>query len=74
MKKGSRRAPAKRTKGRATVRRVAPADGAALEWGRAQGCVAFGSDAVADNETSALAHRALGFEEVDVIRVFRKDL
>ena len=47
---------------------------AALEWGRAQGCVEFGSDALADNEVSTLAHRALGFEEVDVIRVFRKDL
>ena len=43
-------------------------------WGRAQGCVEFGSDAVIDNEVSAAAHRALGFTETVQIRCFRKVL
>lgn len=41
-------------------------------WGRAKGCVEFGSDAVIDNEVSATAHRALGFTETVQIRCFRK--
>lgn len=49
---------------------VAAAEG----WARAQGCREFASDALVENEASALAHRALGFEEVEVIRCFRKDL
>ena len=36
---------------------------AAEAWARAQGCTEFGSDALLENETSAAAHRALGFEE-----------
>jgi aminoglycoside 6'-N-acetyltransferase I len=47
---------------------------AAEEWGRTQGCTEFASDAEADNEVSAAAHRALGFEEVGRVRCFRKDL
>jgi aminoglycoside 6'-N-acetyltransferase I len=47
---------------------------AAEDWARAQGCLEFASDAEADNERSAAAHRALGFEEVGLIRCFRKDL
>jgi aminoglycoside 6'-N-acetyltransferase I len=47
---------------------------AAERWARAQGCREFASDALAENATSALAHRALGFEEVVVIRCFRKSL
>jgi aminoglycoside 6'-N-acetyltransferase I len=47
---------------------------AAEEWARAQGCSEFGSDALIENETSAAAHRALGFEEVECIRCFRKYL
>lgn len=47
---------------------------AAEAWARAQGCTEFASDAEADNETSAAAHRALGFTEVVLIRCFRKDL
>lgn len=43
-------------------------------WGRAQGCSEFASDALADNDVSASAHKALGFVEVEVIRCFRKDL
>jgi aminoglycoside 6'-N-acetyltransferase I len=47
---------------------------AAEEWGRAQGCTEFASDAVLDNDVSAAAHRALGFEETVQLRCFRKDL
>lgn len=47
---------------------------AAEAWARALGCREFASDAVAENTESATAHRALGFEEVGVIRCFRKDL
>jgi aminoglycoside 6'-N-acetyltransferase I len=44
------------------------------EWARSAGCTEFASDAEADNEESAAAHRALGFAEVGLIRCFRKDL
>jgi len=47
---------------------------AAEAWARAQGCTEFGSDAVIDNEASAMAHRALGFVETVQIRCFRKAL
>jgi aminoglycoside 6'-N-acetyltransferase I len=47
---------------------------AAEAWARAQGCTEFGSDALLDNETSAAAHVALGFEETVQIRCFRKQL
>lgn len=47
---------------------------ASENWGRAQGCTEFGSDAVYGNTTSQVAHKALGFEEVVQIRCFRKDL
>jgi aminoglycoside 6'-N-acetyltransferase I len=41
-------------------------------WARAHGCREFASDALADNDVSLRAHRALGFEEVVMIRCFRK--
>lgn len=44
------------------------------EWGRAQGCRELASNAEADNEPSATAHRALGFSDVGLVRCFRKDL
>lgn len=47
---------------------------AAEEWGRAQGCDEFASDADWDNEVSAAAHRAAGFTDVGLVRCFRKDL
>jgi aminoglycoside 6'-N-acetyltransferase I len=47
---------------------------AAEDWARAQGCTEFASDALIDNEPSAVAHQALGFEEVERIRCFRKSL
>lgn len=47
---------------------------AAEAWARAKGCSEFASDALAENADGAAAHRALGFEEVAVIRCFRKRL
>jgi len=47
---------------------------AAQKWARNLGCSEFASDALADNTVSAAAHLALGFEEVETIRCFRKDL
>ena len=47
---------------------------AAEDWGRAQGCTEFASDALIDNDVSAAAHAALGFTETARIRCFRKDL
>jgi aminoglycoside 6'-N-acetyltransferase I len=49
---------------------VAAAEG----WARAQGCTEFASDTLVDNDVSTTAHHALGFEEVEIIRCFRKDL
>jgi aminoglycoside 6'-N-acetyltransferase I len=45
---------------------------AAEAWGRAQGCTEFASDTTIANDASAAAHQALGFEEVEQIRCFRK--
>jgi aminoglycoside 6'-N-acetyltransferase I len=47
---------------------------AAEDWAKAQGCAEFASDALIDNQVSAAAHRALGFEETVQIRCFRKVL
>ena len=47
---------------------------AAEAWGRAQGCTEFASDALLDNDVSAAAHAALGFEETVQIRCFKKKL
>ena len=47
---------------------------AAEEWGRAQGCKEFASDSNIGNVASHLAHRALGFVEVDRIVSFKKNL
>ncbi len=47
---------------------------ASEEWGRTQGCSEFASDAEADNELSAAAHKALGFEDLGLVRCFRKSL
>jgi aminoglycoside 6'-N-acetyltransferase I len=47
---------------------------AAEQWARDKGCREFASDALADNAVSAAAHHALGFQEVEVIRCFRKEL
>jgi aminoglycoside 6'-N-acetyltransferase I len=47
---------------------------AAEAWAIQRGCTEFASDTLVDNVASAAAHRALGFEEVEVIRCFRKPL
>ena len=47
---------------------------AAEAWAREVGCREFASDTPAENTTSTAAHLALGFEEVEVIRCFRKTL
>ena len=47
---------------------------AAEEWARSQGCTEFASDALIDNDVSAAAHHALGFQETVQIRCFRKAL
>jgi aminoglycoside 6'-N-acetyltransferase I len=47
---------------------------AAEAWARSRGCREFGSDTTIDNTASAAAHAALGFEEVERIRCFRKAL
>lgn len=53
--------------GRALVR-------AAEDWGRTQGCTEFGSDTQIGNQDSAAAYLALGFDEVEQLRCFRKSL
>lgn len=47
---------------------------AAESWAMSNGCTEFASDTEIDNEISAAAHRQCGFEEVAVIRCFRKIL
>ncbi|HEY7057232.1 MAG TPA: GNAT family N-acetyltransferase [Vicinamibacterales bacterium] len=47
---------------------------AAEDWGRAQGSTEFGSDTLIDNDVSAAAHLALGFEPTETLRYFRKPL
>ena len=47
---------------------------AAEEWGRAQGCTEFASDADPENAISIDAHLALGFEDAGLVRCFRKSL
>jgi aminoglycoside 6'-N-acetyltransferase I len=53
--------------GRALVR-------AAEEWARAQACTEFASDTDPANERSREAHRVAGFDEVGLVRCFRKVL
>src|SRR3954462_6587504 len=47
---------------------------AAEDWARRQGCCEFASDTTYDNAAGAAAHTALGFEEVERLRCFRKPL
>ena len=47
---------------------------ASEDWGRAQGCTEFASDADPDNETSIRAHRALEFSDAGLVCCFHKDL
>ena len=45
---------------------------AAFGWAVERGCTEFASDALLDNETSARAHTAVGFDETVLIRCFKK--
>lgn len=47
---------------------------AAERWAVGEGCTELGSDALIDNARSLAAHRALGFDEVERIVCFRKEL
>ncbi len=47
---------------------------AAERWGREQGCCELASDTEIENTISHRAYLALGFEDVGVVRLFRKDL
>ena len=47
---------------------------AAEEWARSRGCREFASDTRYDSTAGASSHRALGFEEVEQLRAFRKPL
>lgn len=43
-------------------------------WARSQGCTEFASDRALENEMSGAFHLAAGFEEVERIVCYRKDL
>lgn len=47
---------------------------AVADWGRAQGCTEFASDAELDNIGSHAMHRALGFVETERVVYFRRML
>lgn len=47
---------------------------AVAEWGRAEGCTEFASDAELDNLDSHAMHRALGFAETERVVYFRREL
>jgi aminoglycoside 6'-N-acetyltransferase I len=47
---------------------------AAEEWARKQGCTEMASDTMVGNELGESAHKALGYEEVDRLILFRKNL
>lgn len=47
---------------------------AVADWGRAQGCSEFASDAELDNVASHAMHRTLGFAETERVVYFRRKL
>ena len=47
---------------------------AIADWGRAQGCTEFASDALLDNVDSQAFHRAIGFAEQERVVCFCKPL
>jgi len=47
---------------------------AAEDWARSRGRTEMGSDALIDNEVSHRAHERSGYEEVDRVVTYRKDL
>jgi aminoglycoside 6'-N-acetyltransferase I len=44
------------------------------DWGRAQGCTEYASNALLDNIDSHAFHAAIGFEETERVVFFRKEL
>jgi aminoglycoside 6'-N-acetyltransferase I len=47
---------------------------AVAEWGKANGCTEFASNALLDNIDSHRFHAAIGFEETERVVYFRKEL
>lgn len=47
---------------------------AAEDWARSRGYTEMASDALIDNDVSHASHRALGFQEVERLVMFRKSL
>ena len=47
---------------------------AAEQWARSKGYTEMASDALIDNDVSHASHKALGFEEVERLVMFRKSL
>jgi aminoglycoside 6'-N-acetyltransferase I len=47
---------------------------AVADWGRAQGCTEYASNALLDNVDSHAFHAAIGFEETERVVFFRRDL
>lgn len=47
---------------------------AVADWGRAQGCSEYASNALLDNHDSHAFHAAIGFEETERVVFFRKSL
>jgi len=47
---------------------------AAERWALTQGCLELASDSAPDSRDGAETHRALGFEDVGLVRCFRKSL
>ena len=47
---------------------------AAEGWARSRGCREFASDSELDNRASRAAHRALGFDEVGAVMLYKKRL
>jgi aminoglycoside 6'-N-acetyltransferase I len=47
---------------------------AVADWGRAQGCSEFASDALLDNADSHAFHAAIGFAETERVVYFRRTL
>jgi aminoglycoside 6'-N-acetyltransferase I len=62
---------AEAARGQGIARRLCDA---VAEWGRAQGCSEFASDAVADDVDSHAFHRAAGFAETERVVYFRREL
>jgi aminoglycoside 6'-N-acetyltransferase I len=48
--------------------------GCVITWATHEGCSELASDALLDNATAHLVHRALGFEETERVVYFRKAL